>query len=158
MLGARPCWYFLPIRKVDSHEFAFYCTLLTSTRTFRASMYDGQLHVCTCNLAIIHVDSHEFTFYYVLTNIQCMYSCIILRLSMYNGHANTCASTAILYCIDSSASPTPFRLFEWIFFNVHSEEASDDERAVYLNGLHEILSTDGGKSPHTAGMPVSAPL
>ena len=47
------------------------------------------------------------------------------------------------------------RLFEWIFFNVHSEEVSDDERAVYLNGLHEILANDGGKSPYTAVMPVS---
>ena len=47
------------------------------------------------------------------------------------------------------------RLFEWIFFNVHSEEVSDDERAVYLNGLHEVLANDGGKSPHTQGLPVS---
>ena len=50
------------------------------------------------------------------------------------------------------------RLFEWIFFNVHSEDVGDDERAVYLNGLHEILATDGGKSPHTAVMPVSTKL
>lgn len=46
-------------------------------------------------------------------------------------------------------------MFEWIFFNVHSEEVSDDERAVYLNGLHEVLANDGGKSPHTQGLPVS---
>ena len=54
---------------------------------------------------------------------------------------------SLFYCLP--------RLFEWIFFNVHSEEVSDDERAVYLNGLHEVLANDGGKSPHTQGLPVS---
>ena len=31
-----------------------------------------------------------------------------------------------------------YRLFEWIFLNVHMEDLSDDTRAVYLRGLHEV--------------------
>ncbi len=45
---------------------------------------------------------------------------------------------------------------EWVFQNVHPEDVTDDVRAVYLRGLHEALSSEGGKSPHSTIMPVSS--
>ena len=48
-----------------------------------------------------------------------------------------------------------FRLFEWIFYNVNSDENSDVTKAVFLRGLHELLLTEGGKSPHAPMLPVS---
>jgi len=47
------------------------------------------------------------------------------------------------------------RLFEWVFYHVNSEEILDDAKAVFLRGLHEVLSSDGGKSPHGPILPVS---
>ena len=49
-----------------------------------------------------------------------------------------------------------FRLIEWIFYHVNSEDKSTDEvKAVFLKGLYELLSSEGGKSPHAPMLPVS---
>lgn len=48
-----------------------------------------------------------------------------------------------------------FRLIEWIFHNINREETSDEAKAVFLKGLHELLSSEGGKSPHAPMLPVS---
>ena len=50
---------------------------------------------------------------------------------------------------------TIYRLLEWIFYNVHSEENTDHTKAVFLRGLYELLTSEGGKSPHGPMLPVS---
>lgn len=47
-----------------------------------------------------------------------------------------------------------FRLIEWIFYNVHLEENPDEMKAVFLRSLYELLSSEGGKSPHAPMLPV----
>ena len=65
-----------------------------------------------------------------------------------------CTDTVLLWSI-STFIIRLCRLVEWVFQNVHPEDVTDEARAVYLRGLHEALSTEGGKSPHAALMPVS---
>lgn len=48
-----------------------------------------------------------------------------------------------------------FRLIEWIFYNINSEDTGDEVKAVFLKGLYELLSSEGGKSPHAPMLPVS---
>ena len=50
-----------------------------------------------------------------------------------------------------------FRLIEWIFYNINSEDTGDEVKAVFLKGLYELLSSEGGKSPHAPMLPVSVP-
>lgn len=42
-----------------------------------------------------------------------------------------------------------------MFENVNPEDVTDEVKAVYLRGLHEALSTEGGKAQHASIMPVS---
>ena len=40
--------------------------------------------------------------------------------------------------LSRSLSPSPPRLFDWVFSSVHSDDLSDEIKTVYLNGLYEV--------------------
>ncbi len=63
-----------------------------------------------------------------------------------------CVCVCVCVCVGVCWS---FSLLEWLFFHINGDDLSDDGKAVYLRVLHEMLSSDGGKSPHTPMLPVS---
>ena len=38
------------------------------------------------------------------------------------------------------------RVYEWVFTHAHSEDLADPVKAVFIRGLHEVLSSDSAKS------------
>ena len=59
---------------------------------------------------------------------------------------------------DHLSPPRLSRLFDWVFYHVNSDDVMDESKAVYLRGLHQVLSNDGGKSPHEPILAVSSIL
>ena len=45
-----------------------------------------------------------------------------------------------------SPSLTLDRVYEWVFSHCHSEDIADPVKAVFIRGLHEVLSSDSAKS------------